>query len=400
MTRSCKSLSVICALALAILLGHATSALAKDNGPVKIGFMAPYVGAFAKSGIDMDNGFRLAFEEVGYKAGGRQVVIITADDETKPELGPTKARKLIESDKVNLIAGLAHSGVALSIRDIVVENKIPLIITTAGDVSLTIGKNKSPYIFRATAANMQRELPAGWYAYNKMGMKRMVLIAPDYIAGRDMAAGFKKYFTASGGQIVDEIYPPISTNDFGPYLTKIAAQGKAIDGVWTFFPPGGCIRLINQYQEYGLKGSVPLFALGDTVEDSVLPSMKDAALGVKSYSEWADTMENAENQKFVKGYLAKYKEHPSIYSERGYVGAKAIIMALEAIKGDVENKEAFLAALRKVKFNAPHGPFRFDANQQAVLTTYIREVRKVEGRYTNVVTGTIAKDVDQNWSPK
>ena len=382
-----------------MLLCLAPLTFAQNKGPVKIGFIGSYTGPFAKSGIDMDHGFRLALGEAGFKAGGRQVVMDVADDETKPELGPTKARKLIENDHVQIIAGLDHSGVALSIRDIVVDNKIPTVITTAGEVSLTDGKLKSPYIFRATAANMQRDFPAGWYAYNKMGLKRMALIAPDFIAGHQMADGFKKYFVASGGTIVDEIYPPIDTADFSPYLTKLAGEAKSLDGVWIFFPPGGCIRLINQYQEYGLKRKLPVFALGDTVEASVLTSMKDAALGIKSYGEWADTMPSPENQSFVKAYLAKYKEYPSIYSERGYVGAKVILMALNAVNGNVENKDAFLAAMRKVKFMSPNGPFRFDANQNVLLTVNLREVEKVNGRYDNVVLGTIATDVNQNWSP-
>jgi branched-chain amino acid transport system substrate-binding protein len=384
-------------LSIFVVLASVPFAFGKDEKPIKIGFISSYVGAFAKPGKDMDNGFRLALEEAGYKAAGRPIVFIPEDDETKPENGPTKARKLIENDKVDIIAGLDHSGIALSIRDIVVNNKIPTVITTAGEPSLT-GKLKSPYIFRVSWANMQRDLPAGWYAYNKLGFKRAILIAPDYSAGRDTAEGFKKYFVASGGQVVEELYPPINTTDFGPYITKMMAD-KTADFVWAFFPPGGCIRLINQYDEFGLKAKLPMFVIGDTIDDAVLPSMKDAALGIKSYSQYANTLPSPENESFVKAYLAKYKDYPSIYSEGAYVGAKAIIMALNAVKGHVENKDAFLAALRKVKFNAPRGPFSFDANQNVVLTMYLREVKKVEGRYANVVTATIAKDVDQDWTP-
>jgi branched-chain amino acid transport system substrate-binding protein len=383
------------ALALAVLLGTAPEALAKD--PVKIGFMAPYVGVLAKVGQDMDNGFRLGLEEAGYKAGGRQIVLVTEDTEAKPELGPTKARKLIEYEKVNIIAGIVHSGVAASIRDIVVDKKIPTIITNAGEPDLT-AKRKSPYIFRVSFANGQTDLAGGWYAYNKLGMKRMVLVALDYAAGHQKADAFMKYFKAAGGQIVEEIYPPLTTNDFGPYLTKIAAKGKSVDGVWSFTAGSAAIRLINQYDEYGLKKTVPLFVLGDTVDDPLLPSMKDASLGVKSYLHYADTLSTPENEKFVKAYQAKYKENPGMYAEQGYVGAKVIAMALDAVKGDVENTEAFLAALRKVKFNAPRGPFSFDSNQNVVLSVHIREVQKVQGRYANVVVDTIP-GVDQDWSP-
>jgi branched-chain amino acid transport system substrate-binding protein len=383
--------------AFAILAGLGSPAFAKDNRPVKIGIMAPYVGVYTKLGRDLDNGFRFGLEEIGYQAGGRKIEIVTEDTEAKPELGPTKARKLIENEKVDLIAGIIHSGVALSIRDIVVNNKVPLVITNAGEPSLT-GKLKSPYVFRVSFSNGQADMVGGWYAYNKLGYKRVILIAPDFSAGYQKADGFKKYFTASGGQIVDEIYAPLGTTDFGPYLTKVAAKAKSIDAVWMFFAGSGCIRLITQYQEYGLKGSVPLFVIGDTVDEVVLPSMKDAALGIKNYLHYSDMLNTPENQKFVKAYYAKYKDYPSIYAEQAYVGAKAIAMALNEIKGNIENKDAFLAAMRKVKFNAPRGPFSFDADQNAIIPVFIREVKKVDGRYANVVLETIP-NVDQNWSP-
>jgi branched-chain amino acid transport system substrate-binding protein len=389
---------VLCAalLVLGILVCGDLAAFAKD--PIKIGFLAPYVGFYSKDGREMDKGFRLALEERGYKAGGREIVFIPEDTEAKAELGPTKARKLIESEKVHMIAGIINSGVALSIRDIVVNSKTPLIITNAGAVDLTGGKLKSPYIFRVSFANGQTDMAAGWYAYNKLGYRRAILLAADYGAGHEKAEGFKKYFKASGGQIVEEIYAPANTNDFGPFLTKILAQSKAIDCVWMFFAGSGSIRLINQYNEYGLKGTVPAFVIGDTVDESALPFIKDAALGIKSYLHYAEALQTPENQKFVQAYKAKYNEYPGMWAEQGYVGAKVIGMALDAIQGNIEDKEAFLAALAKVKFMAPRGPFSFDANQNAVFHVYIREVKKVAGRYENVVLETIP-NVDQNWSP-
>jgi branched-chain amino acid transport system substrate-binding protein len=378
-------------------IGLAFGGGAQAKEPIKIGFMAPFVGVYTQLGEDMDRGFKLYLDEIGYQAGGRKITVVTEDTEGKPELGPTKARKLIDNDKVQLIAGIVHSGVAISIRDIVAEAKIPLVLTNAGAPALT-GKLKSPYIFRVSFANGQQDLAGGWYAYNKLGMKRMIVIAPDYSAGHDKANGFMKYFKESGGTVVEEIYPPLTTTDFGPYLTKIADRVKDIDGVWSFFSGSGSIRLVTQYEEYGLKQSVPFFVIGDTVDDAVLPSMKDAAVGIKSYHHYADTLDNPENQAFVKAYEAKYKAKPGIFSEQGYVGAKVIAMALEAVKGDIENTDAFLAAMRKVKFNAPRGPFSFDENQNVILPVYIRRVDNVGGKYQNTVLDSIP-DVDQDWSP-
>jgi branched-chain amino acid transport system substrate-binding protein len=384
-------------LAVIVSLFCITSSVMASE-PVKIGFLAPYVGVYTKLGRDMDNGFRLALEEAGYKAGGRQIVMLTEDTEGKPELGPTKARKLIDGDKVNMIAGIIHGGVALSIRDMVVDHKLPMIICNAGAPELT-GKLKSPYIFRVSFASGQEDLVGGWYAYHKLGYRRMILLAPDYISGHDRAAGFKKTFQAAGGQIVAELYPPLNTTDFGPYLTRIASQTKSIDAVWMYFAGSGAIRLVNQYAEYGLR-NVPLLLMGDTLDDSALPSMKDSALGLRNYVHYAHSLKNPENERFLKAYLAKYKEVPGVFAEQGYVGAKVILMALEAVKGNVENTDGFLAAMRKVKFNAPRGPFRFDANQNVILPVYIGEVQKRAGAYEVVVLDKeTVYDVDQNWLP-
>lgn len=392
-----RQLCIAFSLVLAILVSAGSPAFATDKPPIKIGFMAPYVGVYTKLGTDMDHGFRLGLDEAGWQVDGRKIVMTTQDTQAKPELGPTEARKLIEQDKVNIIAGLIHAGVALSIRDIVVNAQMPLVIANAGEPSLT-GKLKSPYIFRVSFSNGQADRVGGWYAYHKLGYKRIIMIAPDFSAGYQKAEGFKKFFTASGGKVVDEIYAPLTTTDFSPYLTKVAGEAKSADAVWAFFAGTGCIRLITQYQEYGLKKTLPMFAIGDTVDEVVLPSMKDAALGIKNYLHYADTLKTPENQKFVKEYYAKYKDYPSIYSEQGYIAARVITMALQAVKGNIENKDAFLAAMAKVKFNAPQGPFSFDANQNAIIPVYIRQVEKVNGRYENVVIDSIP-NVDQHWTP-
>jgi len=384
--------------AIVVVVALALSAFAADKGPIKVGFETPLVGVWAQNGRDMNNGFRMAMEESGYKAGGRQITVITEDTEGKPEVGLVKTRKLVESDKVDIIGGILNTAVSLAIRDYVIAKKVPVVMTISAGVDLT-GKLKTPWMFRASFANGQQDVVAGWYAYNKLGYKRMIIISPDAIAGHEKADGFIKTFKASGGQIVDEIYPPPNTSDFGPYLSKIQANAKQVDAVWMFFFGTGAIRLVQQWDEYGLKKQIPAFVIGDTVDDSYLPALKEAAVGIKNYSHYSDTLDLPENRRFADAYLAKYKEYPSLYAEAAYDTAKVILLAIDAVKGDVENKEALLAAMRKVRFNAPRGPFRFDATQNAIISVYLRDVRKVGNRYANVVLEKIADDVDQNWTP-
>ena len=380
------------------LLTTASVGFAATESTVRIGFLTPFVGVYAKIGKDMDNGFKLYLEEVKHQASRSSIVLQTADSEAKPDVGLTKARKLVEKDQVHVLAGIIHSGVAYSIRDYITGNRIPLIITNAGAERLT-SADRSPYIFRVSFSNGQQDRAGGWYAATKAKMRRMILLAPDYSAGHEKAAGFKKTFTAAGGQVVAEIYPPLGSQDFAPFLAQVIAKVSQTDGVWAFFAGSDSIRFINQFAEYGLKEKTKLFVLGDTVDDSVLPSMGDAAAGVMSYLHYALTLDTPENKKFVASYRKKYNEDPSMFSEQGYVGARAIVEALKAVKGDLERKDNFLQALRRVQFEAPRGAFKFDEFQNVINPVYIRKTEKTGGKLQSVVIDKIA-NVDQFWEPK
>ena len=381
----------------ALNLGGVGSATAAE--PIKIGFLGPYVGVFSFFGANMRDGFKLYLEEIGYKAAGREIVLMDEDTEGKPEVGLTKTRKLIEKDHAQVLAGIISSGVAYAVKDYIISNKVPLVICNAGAQQLTQAQ-RSPYIFRVSFANGQQDRAGGWYAAAKMGAKKYLMIGEDYAAGHEKANGFKKTFEYMGGKIVDEIYTPLGTNDYAPYLAKLADYVGKVDHLWTFFPGSDGIRFITQYDEYGLKEKMPIFGEGGTTDDSSLASEKDAALGVMGYMQWSTGLDTAENNRFVKVYRERYKnQNPGIASESGYVGAKAIVKAIEAVHGKVEDQEAFLKALRHVKFEAPRGPFSFDEYQNVIENVYMLRVGKKEGRYTNLVVGTVP-DVNQLWMPK
>ncbi len=379
-----------------LMVGVRGIAVAAD--PIKIGYLAPYVGVYAKNGKDLTDGFKLYLDEIGYKVAGREIVFIAEDDEMKPEVGTTKARKLVEKDRVHMLAGIIHSGVAYALKDYVNNNKIPLILTNAGAAKLT-AEDKSPYIFRTSFVNGQQDLAGGWYAYSKMGVRKVLMMFPDYSAGHEKAGGFKKSFKAMGGEIVTDIYPPLGTTDYGPYLAKVAEYAGKVDRVWMFFSGSDAVRSIVQYNEYGLKDKIKLFVIGDTVDETIISSQKDAALGVESYLHYTPTLDTPENKRFVKAYVDKYRYEPGQFSEQAYIGAKAIVKALEAVKGKVEDKDAFMKALKAVKFEAPQGPFRFDNNQNIVENVYIRRVEKKGDKYENIAFDKIT-DVDQFWTPK
>jgi branched-chain amino acid transport system substrate-binding protein len=388
---------ITAALVLFSMLTVGVPCAAPAAEPIKIGFMAPYVGVFAKLGNDLKNGFKLYLDEVGYKVAGREIVLIDEDTEGKPEVGLVKARKLVEKDHAQILAGLIASPVAYAIRDYVIAKKTPLVICSAAATKLTQDQ-RSPYIFRVSMANGQEELVAGWYAFTKLGARRVIMMAPDYSAGYEKVDGFLKTFKPLGGEVVDGIYPPLGTTDFAPYLAKVAKYVGKADRVWAFFAGSDAIRFINQYEELGLKDQIKLWVDGGTVDEAILPSMKEAALGVDNYQHYAPSLDTPENRRFVKAYQQKYNETPAQLADQGYVGAAVIVKALEAVKGNVENQEAFLKALKAVKFEAPRGAFKFDDHQNVIFNVYIRRVVYENGKYFNRVIDTIP-EVSQYWTP-
>jgi branched-chain amino acid transport system substrate-binding protein len=372
--------------------------MAEAAEPIKIGYLAPYVGVFAKFGSDLRDGFKFYLDEIGNKVAGRQIIFIDEDTEGKPEVGLVKTKKLVEKDRVHILAGIISSGVAYAVRDYVTEKKMPLVITNAGATKLT-QEQRSPFIFRTSFANGQQDRAGGWYAYAKLGARKVIMIGSDYAAGHEKGDGFKKTFKFMGGEVIEEIYPPLGTNDFAPYLAKIANYVGKVDRTWAFFAGSDAIRFVNQYQEYGLKEKLKLFCEEGVTDEANLPSQKEAVLGVESYARYCIGYDSPENKRFVSEYRKKYRYDPGALSEGGYVGAKFIVKALEAVKGKIENQEAFLKALRSVKFEAPRGPVRFDQYQNVIFNTFIERVGKKDGKYNNVVVDIIP-NVDQFWMPK
>ena len=382
------------AFALAALATPAAFAQA-PKPPIKIGFITVLTGGLAAAGKEMEEGFRLALEEVRGEVAGRKVQLIVEDDELKPDVGLTKTRKLVENDRVHLLAGILHSGVSLAVGSHVATKGTPLIVTNAIARALTQEK-RSPNIFRTSWAGGQAYFPFGPYVVGKLGYKRLVLSYADYAAGQDMAGGFAPYFKAAGGEVVETVAPPLGTADFAPYLAKILSRAGTANAVWAWFPGADAVRFVKQYVEFGLKEKIPLIAGGSLVEELLLPAQGKAALGIISADIYTPTWESPENRAFVAAFQKKHNITPSRYADQGYTGARVILEALKAVNGQIEDVPRFLAALRKVQLVTGRGPIRFDAHQQAILNVQIRQVREVAGGIHNVVLEVIP-NVDQYW---
>lgn len=384
---------LICIFAAVSLIGCNTNSIS-PSGPVKVGLLVPYTGVFASCGNDITRGMELYLDEIGWKAAGREIKLIKEDDESSGQVGLQKTRRLVESEKIDILTGVVSSTVAYAIRDYVVANQLPFIISNAGATGLT-RENGSKYIFRDSFANGQYEYPLGFYAYNRLNYRKMVVMAPDYAAGHEKAQGFMDGFRAAGGEIVQEIYPKLGTNDFGPYLVQV----QTADAVFAHFSGTDSIRFVKQYDEYGLKRKLTLLGSGDLLDESSLPSQGDSALGILSASHYSAVLDIPENKKFVKDYQTKYGEPPSMFAEQGYVAARIIADALNSTGGNTSDTDKLLAAVSQVKFVAPQGPFRFDpVTQNVIFNTYIRRTDKIEGQLVNTVIETIP-DVADYWIP-
>ncbi len=366
--------------------------------PIKIGGLNAITGPLAVNGTEINEGIRLYWEdEMSGQVAGRPVRLILEDDEGKPDVGLTKVRKLAESDKVHMILGPVSSAVAVAIRDYVAERKVALIITQATANNLTAEK-ASPSIFRSAMSSYQQEAAGGWYVAAKLGHKRIAVVGLDYVAGHEQTDGFIKTFMESGGQSAEKVLMPLGAMDVAPYITRVQSKAGELDAVVAILWGPSAPQWLKAWQEYGLKGRIPLLALGETVNETYLRTVGDAALGVVSWMSYTPTIDTAENKRFVQAFNRKYRKDPVYNNHLGYLAAKAAGEALKAVNGNVEDQARFLEALRRVRFEAPGGAFRFDDKQNAVIPTYLRKVERKDGKLQNTVFDVVL-DVDQFWKP-
>jgi branched-chain amino acid transport system substrate-binding protein len=296
-----------------------------------------------------------------------------------------KVRKLIESDKVDLVCGPQGSNVALAILPYVKQSNAFLIISGAGLRDLSF--ERYPYLFRTSVSVWQISTPlAGWVYDNQA--KEIVLAASDYAGGRDVLSQFRAAYEKHGGKVLKEVYPPLGNNDYSPYLSVI--RNEAPPAVYCFFDGADAARFVRQYSEYGLSGKIPLIGFASLVDNTTFDAQGDSAIGVKTGSIYTDTLATAENQSFVERYRAKYNVYPNLYSVYGYTTARVIHDALIRTDGDSTNKDRLAAAMVGLAFDDPRGKFRFDpVTHQPIQNLYVLEAMKVEGRVANKVIHTI-----------
>jgi branched-chain amino acid transport system substrate-binding protein len=362
-------------------------------GPIRVGFIAPLSGPNAQNGRDILNGFLLYLEEIGSKAGGRQIDVIIEDDEAIPAVGLTKTRKLVERDKVHVMAGALLSSTGYALAPYIDTMRIPMLYPVVSADDLT-QRRRSKWIVRTGYTGSQPNHAFGEYAYHTLKLRKVATIALDYAFGWESVGGFERTFEAEGGTVAQKIWCPISVHDFAPYLAQIS---RDVDAVYALLIGRSALQFMRQYQEFGLKQRVRLIGAGTTTDEHVLPFMGDESLGVVTALHYSAALDTPVNRKFVAAYRARYNRVPSYYSESMYTGAKWLVAAVEAVHGRVEDSAALVEALRNVKLtDAPRGPVELDDYGNPIENIYIRKVERVNGQLQNTVIETVPA-VSQFW---
>lgn len=366
---------------------------ARAQDPIRIGFITVRTGPLAGPGKQLENGFDLFLKQRNHKIAGRNVELIVLDSAGSPATAKVKAQELVERYRANVIVGPLASNEALTVQDYIRDAQVPLVSPSALEEDMTQRK-ATPWAVRATSTAAQMSHVLGDYAAKTLNYKRIATIATDFAYGHATVAGFQRVFEESGGRIVKKIWAPANAVDFGTYI----AQLPAVDAVYASFSGASAQNFIRQYNEYGKKGHIPLLVSHSTVDESLIQNMGDDADGVISVAQYAATIDNPENRKFVESYSANYGVEPGFYSAGSYVAGLFIEAALNKTAGNIENKAAFMKALRDVKLEtSPRGALGLDEFGNPVSDIFVRKTEKKGGRMQNAIIKTYPQ-VSQFWT--
>lgn len=352
---------------------------------LKIGMLTTLSGPNAALGIDIRDGFALGLERLDGRLGGLEVVVVEADDQLKPDIAVQKAAEMVEREEVDLVTGTVFSNVALAIMPTLARAQTFLISPNAGPSALA-GRQCNPWFFNTAWQNDNNHEATGAWV-QRQGFKKVYLLAPNYPAGKDALAGFKRFYQ---GEVAGEVYTPLDQLDFAAELANLRAA--APDAVYFFYPGGLGISFIKQYAQAGLGQATPLFGPAFSLSQDVLAAVGEAALGAYNGSQWSPDLDNPVNGRFVADFKAKHARRPSLYAAQGYDTALILDAAIKEA-GSVADKEAFRASLRRVALETTRGPFRFNTNHFPIQDYYIRQVVKLEdGTLTNRMVGKVLED--------
>jgi branched-chain amino acid transport system substrate-binding protein len=380
------------ALALVFLVDRPTEAAET----IRIGYLGPLTGIFAQAGKDMLDGLKLSLEQVNYQAGARKIELVEEDTEGNSATAIAKYRKLVDHDKIHVLTGILLVNVGNSLVPLIERDRLPtLFLTTPDDLT----KRKiAKWILRSNFSASQIMHPLGDYAAKTLKYRRVAAIAMDNGFGHEEVGGFQRVFEDNGGKVVQKLWVPLNALDFAPYLSQIQPDVDAVCGV---FVAGQAVRFVKQYGESPLKGKVPLVGTGVMTDESALRGMGDEAIGIVGSLLWSPSLQNPANQTFMKLAEAKFGRTPAYFHAVMYSSGRWIAAAAQSLNGQVEDREKFVAAIRRAIETTPdpRGPIKLDEYGNPTENVYILRVDKSGGKLVNTIIHTYPL-VSQFWTYK
>jgi branched-chain amino acid transport system substrate-binding protein len=361
-----------------------------QSEPIRIGLLTIKTGALASGGIDMERGLTIFLKEKNYTLGGRKVTLTVADSGGVPAQARTKMQELVERERVQAVVGPLAAFEALAMDDYIRSAQIPTL-PIAGAEDMTQRK-ANPWFVRATSTSAQCSYPIADYCAKQLKYKRMAAIADDFAYGHESLGGFQKVFEDAGGTLVQKLFSPLNAPDYGSFIAQLKGD---IDAVFLGFAGANGFRFFKQYNEYGMK--TPIVGGMVAFDEVAVRNMGDYALGAVSSCWYTAQSANPINRRFVAAYRADNGYDPGQYASGTYLYGEVLAAAIEALKGRVEDKQAFIKALRGVRADTLRGPIKFDEYGNVVGNIDIRKVEKKDGRLVNTPIHTY-RDVSQFWT--
>lgn len=353
----------------AALLTAGGVAIASAQEPLKIGMITTLSGPGGYIGQDIRDGFQLAIDLEGSKLGGAPVQLVVEDDGFKPGQGKQVADRMMKAEKIKLITGIVFSNIAGATVPDVLDNGGIYVSPNAGPSNLA-GKDCHKNYYVVSWQNDSLHESAGQNA-TLLGHKRAFVLAPNYQAGKDALAGFKRFFK---GEIVGEAYTRLDQTDYAAEMAQIRAAKPEV--VFQFHPGGLGIAFVRQYQQAGLLGQIPMVVAAPSMDATILNAVGEAAVGVNLTTHWNTDYENRANKRFVSEFQKKYNRVPTYYASQSYDTALAIAAALKGTGGKLDDSEAFRRQMLKADFEAVRGAFKFGPNQHPIQDWWAAKVDK------------------------
>lgn len=361
---------------------------------IKVGVVGPFSGPFALQGKNFKAGIDAYMTTNGNKVGSDTIEIIYRDlPAADPAQSKALAQELVVKEKVQYLAGFYFTPVAMAVTPILKQANTPLIVMNAATSAIV---TKSPLVVRTSFTTWQTSTPIAKVAYDR-GVKKVISVVSDYGPGVDAENAFKAGFEKAGGEVVEAIRMPLSTNDFSPIMQRIKDSGA--QGVFAFLPSGPTtLGFVKAYNENGLKNAgIQVFAPGDLTQESDLPALGDAALGMLTSFHYAVSHESAENKAFVEA-ASKAIGNPAeltFPAVGAYDGMHVIYKMIEATGGKQDAEKA-VEAVKGLSWTSPRGSVSIDPESRHITQNiYLREVAKDSaGKFYNKEIQTFEKQGD------